>query len=264
MWIDSHCHLNDERFAGELDSVLDNAKQAGVHTMVTICTDLAEAPSVLKIANNSQELYCSVGVHPHEAGKSKNQANLDQVLRQFGAQDKVIAIGETGLDYYYEHSSREAQRDAFATHIDVAKDTSLPLIVHTRDAEADTIDLLNVERGNVTGVMHCFSGSQDLADKSLDLGFYISISGIVTFKKADDLRAIVKRVPLDRILLETDAPYLAPVPLRGKRNEPAFMVHTAEVVAGLLGVRLEKLARVTGENFSNLFKKARPTLVPSS
>lgn len=256
MWIDSHCHLNDERFADELDVVLDNAKQADVQKMVTICTELSEAPVLLEMANAREELYCSVGVHPHEAQVPENQENLAQVLTQFAAYDKVIGLGETGLDYYYEHSSREAQKEAFATHIEIAKRTKLPLIVHTRDAEADTIDLLKAEQSNVTGVMHCFSGSQDLANKSLDLGFYISISGIVTFKKANELREIVKGLPLDRILLETDAPYLAPVPLRGKRNEPAFMVHTAEVVAELLDISLEKLAQVTTENFSHLFTKA--------
>ncbi|MEN8237052.1 MAG: TatD family hydrolase [Pseudomonadota bacterium] len=253
MWIDSHCHLNDERFAGELDVVLDNAKRAGVNTMVTICTELNEASTLLDLANTHEELYCSVGVHPHEAQIPENQENLAQVLTQFAVHDKVIGLGETGLDYYYEHSPKDAQRQAFATHIDVAKHTKLPLIVHTRDAEVDTIDLLKAEQGNMTGVMHCFSGSQDLADKSLDLGFYISISGIVTFKKANDLKDIVKRLPLDRVLLETDAPYLAPVPLRGKRNEPAFMVHTAQVVADLMGITAEKLALATTENFSKLF-----------
>ena len=256
MWVDSHCHLNDERFAGELDAVLQQAKQAGVSAMATICTDLSEAQGLLDMANAHADLYCSVGVHPHEAQVPENQKNLAQVLAEFAACDKVIGLGETGLDYYYEHSSRKAQREAFTTHIEVATQTSLPLIVHTRDAEDDTIDLLKTAKGNITGVIHCFSGSQELADKSLDLGFYISISGIVTFKKADALRAIVKRLPLDRVLLETDAPYLAPVPKRGKRNEPAFMVHTAEVVADLLGVDMETLARRTSENFATLFTKS--------
>ena len=253
MWVDSHCHLNDERYCDDLDEVITRAKQAGVETCVSICTDLKEAQAVLDIAIKYDNVFCSVGVHPHEAQLPENIKDLAKVLNDFALHDKVIALGETGLDYYYEHSPRAEQREAFATHIAVAKSTKLPLIVHTRDAEQDTIDLLSKEKGNITGVIHCFSGSQDLANKSLDLGFYISISGIVTFKKADELREIVKTVPLDRLLLETDAPYLTPIPHRGKRNEPAMMVHTAQVVADLKGVELTKLAEVTSQNFRDLF-----------
>ncbi len=254
MFVDSHCHLNDEDYGVDLHDVLDRAKAAGIDTMVTICTQLEDVPGIIKLAQSSPLLYCTVGVHPHEAQHAVESGTLVQDLERLLKQDKVIGLGETGLDYYYENSPREAQRQAFNDHIQVAKKHDLPLIVHTRDAEADTHELLSAERGNIRGVMHCFSSSQDLATKSLDLGFYISISGIVTFKKADDLRDIVKSVPLDRLLLETDAPYLAPVPKRGKRNEPAFMIHTAEVVADLKNVSMEKLAEVTTQNFKTLFE----------
>jgi TatD DNase family protein len=222
--------------------------------MLTICTDLNEAQAILDLANSRDELWCSVGVHPHEAKTGVEQGDLYERLKHFTQFEKVIALGETGLDYYYEHSPKAEQQEAFQTHIRLAKETGLPLIVHTRDAEEDTIDLLKAEKGNVTGVIHCFSGSQWLAEQSLELGLYISVSGIATFNKAQDIRDTIKTTPLDRILLETDAPYLAPVPKRGKRNEPSFMIQTAQVVADLKGVSMEELAEVTTGNFERLFQ----------
>ncbi len=251
MFIDSHCHLSYDDYGDDLEQVIQRALDVDIKTMLTICTKLDEARSIIKLAQSRKELYCSVGVHPHDA--ESTDENLADALKTLAKEDKVIALGETGLDFYYEHSPRQKQTQAFKDHIQVAKETGLPLVVHTRDAEEETIACLAAERSNIKGVIHCFSGTQDLADQSLDLGFYISISGIVTFKKADELRAIVKNVPLERLLLETDAPFLAPVPQRGKRNEPAFMVHTAQVVADIKGVPLEELAAITSKNFYTLF-----------
>ncbi len=254
MFVDSHCHLNYDDYKEDLDAVIQRAKDVDITTMVSICTEMAEAQAILDLANKHEELFCTVGVHPHEAKEAGS--DLQAQLKQFTKFDKVIGLGETGLDYYYEHSPQQEQKQAFQTHIDVAEETGLPLIIHTRDAEQDTVDMLVEKQGKVTGVFHCFSGSAWLAEKALEMGFYISISGIVTFKKADDLRDIVKSVPLDKLLVETDAPYLAPVPKRGKRNEPAFMIYTAEVVAELKGVSMKGLGQATTDNFKTLFAKA--------
>ena len=253
MLIDSHCHLNFDDYQDDLDEVIERAKSAGIDTMLNICTKLDEARSIIDLAQSRDELYCTVGVHPHEAKEAIEAGNLAEALNKLAVENKVIGLGETGLDFYYEHSPREEQIQAFNTHIQVAKATGLPLIVHSRSAESETIACLTPEHKNVHGVIHCFTGTQYLADKALELGFYISISGVVTFKKADELREVVKTIPLERMLLETDAPYLAPVPNRGKRNEPAFMIHTAKFVADLKGIPLEKLAQVTSKNFHALF-----------
>jgi TatD DNase family protein len=199
-------------------------------------------------------MNCTVGTHPHHA-----QDELDVTAAQLVAltkNEKVAGIGETGLDYYYEHSPPPEQQQIFARHIEAALETDLPLIIHTRDADEDTVRIMrDAGQGKARGVMHCFSGGRELAEKSLELGFYISFSGIVTFKKAEELREVVKHVPLDRILVETDSPYLAPIPHRGKRNEPAFVVHTARQVAELKGISPEELAKRTTENFFRLFDR---------
>ena len=255
MLVDSHCHLDFPEFAPELDEVVARARRAGVARMVTICTRLDQFDRVLAIAERFDDVYCSVGVHPHDAGDDWGYD--PQRLIELARHPKVVGIGETGLDYYYEHSPREAQQRSFRAHIAAARTTGLPLIVHTRDAEPDTVAILEDEqaRGAFGGVIHCFSGSTALAEKAVALGLSISLSGIVTFKKAESVRAAAAKVPADKLLVETDAPYLAPVPHRGNRNEPAFVVHTAQVAAELAGLAPEVLATRTTENFFALFAK---------
>ena len=260
MLVDSHCHLDFPDFAAELPEVVARAKSAGVGVCVTIGTRLSQFAGVAAAAARFPDVYCTVGSHPHEA-EQESLANSAPLLELAQAQ-KVVGIGESGLDYYYEHSPRAQQQANFRAHIDAARKLGLPLIVHTRDAEDDTIEILNEEmdEGAFTGLIHCFTGTQRLADAALDLGFYISASGIMTFKKSDALRDVLKSVPLDRLLVETDAPYLAPTPHRGKRNEPAFVVHTAAMLAELKGVSSDELARATTDNFFRLFTRAaRPT-----
>jgi TatD DNase family protein len=259
MLVDSHCHLDFPEFAPELDSVMDRARAAGVKTCVSIGTTLAKFPRVKAVAERFDDVWCSVGVHPHEA---KGELLDDPApLLEAAKHPKVVAIGETGLDYYYEHSPREEQRRNFRTHIAAARTTGLPLIVHTRDADAETIDILReeAERGAFTGLIHCFTGGQALADAAVALGFCISVSGIATFKNSQGLRDVIATVPLDRLLVETDAPFLAPVPHRGKRNEPAFVANTAAMLAGLKDVSADAIATITTDNFFRLFTKvARP------
>jgi len=258
MLVDSHCHLDYKDFTEGVDAVVARARAAGVSHFLTICTEIAVFDKVLAVANSAPEIFCTVGTHPHHAGDPKELNISREEIVKLTHNPKVVGIGETGLDYYYEHSPREEQQKGFATHIEAALETNLPLIIHTRDADDDTIRLMRDVGGRkARGVMHCFSGGQKLADAALDLGFYISFSGIVTFKKADELRDVARHVPLDRLLVETDSPYLAPVPHRGKRNEPAFVTHTAQAVAELKGVSLETLAAQTTKNFFALFDKAR-------
>lgn len=260
MFVDSHCHLDFPEFAPELDAVVARARAAGVVRMVTIGTRLSAFAPVCAVAERFPEVYCSVGVHPHEAEKEGAHATPEKLVA-LAAHEKVVGIGETGLDFYYDHSPRGAQEAAFRNHIAAARQTGLPLIVHTRNAEEATARVLREEmaKGAFSGLIHCFTSSAQLAEDALDLGFYISFSGIVTFKKAEELRAVAARVPIDRLLIETDAPYLAPVPHRGKRNEPAFVVKTAEAIAGLRGMSAEALGAATCENFFRLFRRvARP------
>jgi TatD DNase family protein len=256
MLVDSHCHLDFPEFAPQLDAVVARARDADVRVCVTIGTRLSGFPRVRAIAEQFANVYCSVGVHPHEAEKEP-LANAGPLLAETG-HAKVVGIGETGLDYYYEHSPREAQIANFRAHIAAARETKLPLIVHTRDADDDTIAVLREEMdaGAFTGLIHCFTGTRRLAEAALDLGMLISASGIATFKKSDELRAVLRDVPLDRLLVETDAPYLAPMPHRGKCNEPAFVAHTAAMLAQLKGVEAGELARATTDNFFCLFTKA--------
>lgn len=258
MLVDCHCHLDFPEFAPELDTIVARAREAGVGAMLTIGTELSRFPGVLKVAERFPGISCTVGVHPHEAAKDAD-VSVEQLLN-LARHKKVVGFGETGLDYYYEHSPREAQIHCFRIHIAAARQAGLPLVIHTRDADDDTAAILADEmgKGAFTGLLHCFSSGAALAEQALDLGLYISFSGIVTFKAADELRAIAARVPDDRILVETDAPFLAPVPLRGKRNEPAFVAHTAARLAQLRGTTPEALAAQTTANFHRLFAKAEP------
>ncbi len=259
MLVDSHCHLDFPEFAPELDAVMDRARAAGVGLCVSIGTKLAKFPRVRAVAERFDDVWCSVGVHPHEA--QHELLTSPAPLIEAAAHPKVVGIGETGLDYFYEHSPRPQQIANFRAHIEAARATSLPVIVHTRDADDDTIDVLESEMKAkpFTGLIHCFTGSQRLADAALELGMSISVSGIATFKKSEALRDVLKNVPLDRLLVETDAPYLAPTPHRGKRNEPAFVAHTAAMLAGLKGVSAAELADATTQNFFRLFAKvAKP------
>jgi TatD DNase family protein len=255
MLVDSHCHLDFPDYAGNVEGVIARARAAGVGTMLSIGTELARFPGVRAVAENFPEVWCSVGVHPHEAEKEL-LTDAGPLLAET-RHPKVVGIGETGLDYYYEHSPRGAQIANFHAHIDAARRAGLPLIVHTRDADDDTIAVLEEEmgKGAFTGLIHCFTGTQRLADAALALGMSISVSGIATFKNSTALRDVLKTVPLERLLVETDAPFLAPVPHRGKTNEPAFVVHTARMLAELKGVDETELAAATTENFFRLFSK---------
>lgn len=261
MLVDSHCHLDFADFAEDFDGVLERAREAGVMTMQTICTRMTTFEQVRALAHAHEDLWCSVGVHPHNVESEGVVAAAELVTR---ADDpKVIGIGETGLDFFYDHSPREEQKASFREHIAASRETGLPLIVHTREADDDTMDILEEEmgKGAFPGLIHCFTSSAELARRSLAIGFSISISGIATFKSAQDLRDTILAVPLERLLVETDAPYLAPVPKRGKRNEPSFVKHTAALVAELKAVSEEEIATVTTDNFFNLFSKAtRPSL----
>lgn len=256
MLVDSHCHLDFPDFEHELDTVIARARAAGVAGMLTISTHLSRFERVRAVAERFEGVWCTVGVHPHEAASEGGMTR--DALVELARHPKVVGFGETGLDYYYEHSPREAQVRSFRVHIAAAREAGLPVVVHTRDADEDTARLLAAEyaAGAFTGLIHCFSSTQALADQALGLGLYISFSGIVTFKKADALRAVAATVPLERLLVETDAPFLAPGPKRGKRNEPAFVTHTAAEVARVRGLAPDVIAEATSANFFRLFSKA--------
>ena len=255
--VDSHCHLNYEGLAERQNEVLANARERGVTGFLNISTRQREWNDVISVAERNADVWATVGVHPHEADAHPDLGSA--ALLQASSHPRVIAIGECGLDYYYDKSDRTAQRERFQAHIDAAREAGLPLVVHTREAEADTAAMLEraVKEGGITGVLHCFTGSADLARKGLDLGFYISLSGIVTFKNAQDLQETAKWLPSDQMLVETDSPFLAPVPHRGKPCEPAFVADTAAFVAELRGEEAEALADATTANFYQLFAKAR-------
>ena len=255
--IDSHCHLNYPGLVEDEAGTLDRARQRGVAGFLNISTRRAEWGQVVAAAERHSDVWASIGIHPHEADA---HADLGAAaLVEAAAHPKVVAIGECGLDYYYDKSDRDAQRERFRAHIAGSRETGLPLIIHTRDAEEDTVQILSeaMKEGGITGVLHCFTGSAWLAGKGLDLGFFISLSGIVTFKNAKDLQEVAKTIPADRLLVETDAPFLAPVPNRGKTCEPAFVADTAQFVADLRGENLETLASQTTANFFRLFPRAR-------
>ena len=256
MLVDSHCHLDFDVFDEDRQETIQRARNAGVATMVTICTRVTRFEEIRAIAESDENIWCSVGIHPHQAEEEPVVSVDDLVSR--AAHPKVIGIGETGLDYYYDNSPRELQETSFRTHIAASRETGLPLIVHTRDADDDMADILEDEmrKGAFPGVLHCFSSGRRLAERALDIGFYISLSGIVTFKNAQDLRDIAKDVPVDRILVETDSPFLAPIPNRGKRNEPSFVVDTAAKVAELKDMDNNALSIASTDNFFRLFNKA--------
>ena len=253
--VDSHCHLDFPDFAGELDAVVARAETAGVARVVTISTRVARHAETLAIAERFPPVYCSVGTHPHQAHEELDLTVADLVKRT--VHPKVVAIGEAGLDYHYDFSPRAAQEQGFRTQIAAARETGLPLVIHSRDADADMARILEEEmgKGAFPAVLHCFTGSRGLAMTGISLGLHVSFTGILTFKKSDDLRAIAGELPADRILVETDAPYLAPGRYRGKRNEPAYVAETAKVLAEARGVSLEDIARQTTENFFRLFAK---------
>jgi TatD DNase family protein len=258
--IDSHCHLDFPDFAEELDAVVARARAAGIERMVTISTRVKKHAQVLAIAERFPDVFCSVGTHPHNA-KEEPDVTVDDLVRR-ASHPKVVAIGEAGLDYRYDFSPREAQERGFRTHIAAARSTGLPLVIHAREADDDVARILEeeMEKGAFSAVLHCFTGSHDLALRAVALGHYVSFTGILTFKASDALRAIAAELPPDRIFVETDAPYLAPGRLRGKRNEPAYVVETAKTLAEVRGVSFEQIARQTTDNFFRLFHKVpRPS-----
>ena len=262
MLIDSHCHLDFPDFAAELDAVVGRARAAGIERMVTICTRVRRHGEVLAIADRFADVYCSVGTHPHYAHEELDVTAADLVERARDA--KVVAIGEVGLDYHYDNSPRDAQEHGFRTHIAAARQTGLPLVIHSREADDDTARILEEEtgKGAFRAVLHCFTGGADLARRAIALGHFISFTGILTFKNSAPLRAIAAELPADRILIETDAPYLAPGRHRGKRNEPAYVIETANVLAEVRGVSFDTIARQTTDNFFRLFGKVpRPAAV---
>ena len=255
MFTDSHCHLNYKGLVEEQHAVLDRARAAGVTRMLNISTRASEWADVLGTAEREVDVWATIGIHPHEADA---HPDMDAArLIEGTAHPRVIGIGETGLDYYYDHSDRARQQASFRAHITAARETGLPLVVHTRDAEADTASILReeMEEGAFTGVIHCFTASDAFADIALDLGFYISLSGIVTFKSAKALQETALHLPDDRLLIETDSPFLAPVPHRGKTCEPAFVADTARMLSALRGIEIAALAEMTSRNFNNLFTK---------
>jgi TatD DNase family protein len=255
MLIDSHCHLDFPELKAELGAVLQRAQAAGVGLMVTISTRVGQFNELRSLVEAHDNVFCSIGTHPHNAAEEPDI--MVEELVELSRHSKVVAIGEAGLDYHYDHSPRDVQEKSFRTHIAAARETDLPLVIHARDADADIARMLEEEtkKGAFPFVLHCFTSGPDLAHRGLTLGGYISFSGVVTFKNAQALRDIALAVPSDRLLVETDAPYLAPEPLRGKTNEPAFVVHTAARLAALRGVREGEIARLTTENFCKLFKK---------
>jgi TatD DNase family protein len=262
MLVDSHCHLDFPDFSAELDAVVARARNAGIERMVTICTRVRRHDAVLAIADRFPDVYCSVGTHPHYAHEELDVTTADLVALTGDA--KVVALGEAGLDYHYDNSPREAQERGFRNHIAAARETGLPLVIHSREADDDTARILEEEmgKGAFPAVLHCFTGGPDLARRAIALGHFISFTGILTFKNSAALRAIAAELPADRILVETDAPYLAPGRHRGKRNEPAFVVETANTLAEVRGVSFDTIAQVTTENFFRLFAKVpRPAAV---
>lgn len=256
MLVDSHCHLNYKGIIEQQDDVLKRAADAGVTAMLNISTRESEWDEVVGLAEKHDHIWASVGIHPHEAD-AHPEVDTEKLVQR-ADNSRVVAIGESGLDYYYDHSDRDNQQESFRAHISASRDTGLPIIVHTRDAEEDTARIMReeMEKGAYKGVIHCFTASEDFAKIALDLGLYISLSGIVTFKNAKEVQEVAKWVPKDRLLVETDSPFLAPVPHRGKTGEPAFVADTAAFVAELRGEKVDELQRYTGNNFYQLFDKA--------
>lgn len=255
MIVDSHCHLDFPDFANDLDGIVDRARAQGVGRLVTISTRVRELPKLLAIADRFDDVFCSVGTHPHNAHEELDIGTADLVRKS--AHPKIVAIGEAGLDYFYDKSPRDAQEQGFRTHIAAARETGLPLVIHSRNADDDMARILEEEmgKGAFPAVLHCFTGGRDLAIRAIELGLSISFTGILTFKTSNALREIAADLPADRILVETDAPYLAPGKFRGKRNEPSYVVETAKVLAETRGVSFDEISSQTTENFFRLFSK---------
>lgn len=255
MLVDSHCHLDFADFDAERDAIVERALEAGVRRMVTICTRVHRFEAIRALAEAYEAVYCSVGTHPHNADEEPDITT--DMLVEHASHDKVVAIGEAGLDYHYDRSSRTEQAAGLRRHIAAARETQLPLVIHSRDADADMAEILTEEtgKGAFPAVLHCFSSGRGLAETGIALGLYVSFSGILTFNRSDELRRIAADLPKDRLLVETDAPYLAPVPKRGRRNEPAYVAHTAAVLAETLDMSADDLATLTTDNFFRLFSK---------
>ena len=259
MLVDSHCHLDFPDFAAELDAIVARARQAGIRRIVTISTRVKKKALMLAIAEKFPDVFCSVGTHPHNA---KEEMDVDaNALIALSQHPKIVAIGEAGLDYHYDNNPRDVQEKSFRQHIAAAREAKLPLVIHSRDCDTDMARVLEEEmgKGPFPAVLHCFTGGRDLAFRAIELGLHISFTGILTFKRSDELRSLAKDLPADRILVETDAPYLAPLPYRGKRNEPAYVVETAKVLAATRGVSPDEIAAQTTENFFRLFAKVPRT-----
>jgi TatD DNase family protein len=258
MLVDSHCHLDFPDFADDLDGIVARAEAAGIARMVTISTRVRRLRALLAISERFPNVYCSVGTHPHHADEEDGIAAAE--LIELTDHPKVVALGEAGLDYFYQHGSRQAQERGFRAHIAAARATDLPLVIHTREADEDCGRILEDEmaKGSFRAVLHCYTGGRDLAMKAISLGLSISFTGILTFKKSQGLRDLAAELPADRVMVETDAPYLAPGKFRGKRNEPSYVVETARVLAEIRGVSLEEISRQTTDNFFRLFSKVPP------
>ena len=264
MLIDSHCHLDFPEFAPELDAIVARARAAGIGRMVTISTRVRKLPQVLAVAEKFADIFCSVGTHPHNAHE---ELDIDAAqLVALSKHPKIVAIGEAGLDYHYDKSPRDAQAQGFRQHIAAARETGLPLVIHAREADADMARILveETEKGAFPAVLHCSTGGRDLAFEAIELGLYIGFTGIMTFKNGQDLRNLAAELPAHRILVETDAPFLAPLPYRGKRNEPSYVVETAKLLAQVRGVDADEIARQTTENFFQLFSKVPRTLADAA
>jgi TatD DNase family protein len=264
MLVDSHCHLDFPQLQAELDAVLDRARKADIGTMVTISTRVRDFDALKAIVEAHPQVFCSIGTHPHHAAEEPDVTTEELV--EIARHPKVVAIGEAGLDYHYDNSPRDVQRKSFLTHIAAARETGLPLVIHAREADADIASVLEEEsaRGAFSFVLHCFTSGADLARRGLALGGYVSFSGVITFKNAETLREIAMTVPSERILVETDAPYLAPEPMRGKTNEPAFVAHVAQRLAALRGMSEREMAETTTDNFFRLFSKVPRNLKNAS
>lgn len=265
MLVDHHCHIDRREFQNDLDSVVSRAQAAGVEILVNVSTRIRRFAEVEAVIDRFDNVYGSVGTHPHHAHEELDISAADIV--RLAKHPKIIAIGEAGLDYFYKHSTPAAQAEGFRNHIAAARETGLPLEIHSRDADNDTIAILEDEHkrnGAFPAVLHCFTGGRDLALRAVDLGLYISFSGVISFKKSETLRAIARDVPLDRLLVETDAPFLAPEPFRGKQNEPAFVVHVAEALAAARGQTFADIAKATTDNFFRFYTKAKRPAVRGS
>ncbi len=265
MWVDSHCHITHEKIRelGSPEQLIKNANDAGVEAMMVInCRIVEELPTILAAVEPHKNVWCTIGTHPHDASVEEEKAlSVADIVAKIKANKKIVGVGESGLDYFYDLSARDDQHASFRKHIQVCLETGLPIVIHARDADDDIIRLIREETGGkgMRGIMHCFSSSPKMGIEALELGFHLSFSGMITFKKMEELRAIAKEVPLDRLLVETDAPYLAPEPYRGKTNQPAYVIHTGKRLAEVHGIAPEEMARITKENFYRLFDRCKPS-----